>query len=296
MAVKVEVRAYEQRDASELARIHNEIYRDGVVFSDRFRRQMADLQKSDGRIWTAVVDRKAVGYASIRPVPGLVGIYDLQGCIDPRHQRKGLASRLLAHLLADLKGSPVRQVSHPVNNTSEPAARFLKVHGFFVEHVELFLTLDIENRLPATELPAGFTLKSFSRSAAVDHFRNMYDLVFSGYPWYQPYVSDRQVSADLADSTDILFLLHHRKSIGFLWMHWPELDQVEIEPLGILPEYRRQGLGRSLMIAALEKMAERGAIQVSVGVWLENKAAIRFYERLGFMPDQTVTYLAYNLN
>ena len=79
-------------------------------------------------------------------------------------------------------------------------------------------------------------------------------------------------------------------------MHWPELDQVEIEPLGILPEYRRQGLGRSLMIAALEKMAERGAIQVSVGVWLENKAAIRFYERLGFMPDQTVTYLAYNLN
>lgn len=296
MTVKAELRVYEHGDAPELARIHNEIYQDGVVFSGRFRRKMAAILKSGGRIWTAVLDRKPVGYASIQPVPGLDGIVDLQGCIDSRHQRQGLASQLLTHLLADLTGSQVRQVSHPVNNVSDPAAHFLKHHGFFVEHVELFLILDIEKRLPPAELPPGYTIQNFSRTAAIGYFRDLYHLVFSGYPWYQPYSSDRQVSVDLTDPADILFLLHHGQPIGFLWIRWPELEQAEIEPFGILPAYRRQGLGRSLLLAALEQMAKRGMSQVSVGVWLENKDAIRFYERLGFLHDHTVTYLAYNLN
>jgi mycothiol synthase len=296
VAEKAEVRPYKNKDAPELTRIHNEIYRDEVIFSNRFRRRLASLQKSGGRIWTILVDGKPVGYASVQPVPGLEGIFDLQGYIDPKYQRNGLGGHLLNHLLADLEGSPTRQVSHPVNDIGEPAALFLKQHGFFIEHVEIFLTLDMDRRLPANELPAGYTLKNYSRPTAISHFRDLYDKVFSDYPWYQPYESDSQVSAELADSTDILFLLHHRQPIGFLWIRWLGLDRAEIEPLGILPAYQRQGLGRSLFLAALEEMAKGGARHVSVGVWQDNEAAIRFYEGLGFIPDQTVTYLAYNLN
>lgn len=296
MIEKAEVRPYEQKDVPELARIHNSIYRDDVVLSDRFRARLAVIQKSAGSIWTILLDRKPVGYASVRPVPGLDGIYDLQGCIDPQHQRRGLGSRLLNYLLDDLKGSPVRQVSHPVNDTGEPATRFLKSHGFFVEHEEVFLNLDVERRLSVTELPAGYTLQHFPRSDAISHLRDLYDKVFFGVPWYQPYVSDRQVAAELVDPSDILFLLHQHQPIGFLWIHWSEFDQAEIEPLGILPAYQGGGLGRSLLLAGLEQIAQGGARQVSVGVWQENKAAMRFYERLGFVQHQTVTYLAYNLN
>lgn len=296
MVERAEVRPSKQEDAPELARIHNENYRDDLGLSDRFRRRMAAIQKSGGSLWTILVNRKQVGYASVQPVPGLDGIYDLQVCIDPRHQRRGLGSQLLNHLLADLKGSPVRQVSHPVNDASEPAALFLRQHGFFIEHVEVFLYLDIERRLPVTELPAGYTLKHFPQPTAISHLRDLYDMVFSGAPWYQPYVSDRQVAAELADASDILFLLHRHQPIGFLWIHWLELDQAEIEPLGILPAYQGGGLGRSLLLAGLEQIAQGGATQVSVGVWQENKAAIRFYKRLGFVQHQTMTYLAYNLN
>jgi mycothiol synthase len=293
---KAKVRPYEQEDAPDLAYIHNSIFRDDVVLGDRFRARMAAIQKSGGSIWTILVERKPVGYASVRPVPGLEGIVDLQGCIDPRHQRKGLGSRLLNHLLADLIDGPVRQVSHPVNDTSEPVALFLKSHGFFVEHEEVFLKLDVERRLPVTELPAGYTLKHLPRPEAIGQLRDLYDKVFSGTPWYQPYVSDRQVAAELADASDILFLLHRHQPIGFLWIHWLEFDQAEIEPLGILPAYQGQGLGRSLLLAGLEQIAQGGVRQASVGVWQENKAAIRFYERLDFVQDQTVTFLAYNLN
>jgi mycothiol synthase len=226
----------------------------------------------------------------------LDGIYDLQGCIAPEHQRQGLGSVLLNFLLAELQGSDVRQLSHMVNSTDTPAAQFLHRHGFFAEHEECILSLNDLSQLSPGQIPPGYTLRTFSRPAATRHFRRLYDLVFANLPWYQPYRSDREVAADLVDPADLLFLLDNQTPIGFLWVRWPELERGEIEPVGILPAYQRQGLGRRLMLAALHQMAEQGAREVALGVWNNNVVALDLYRSLGFRQSLTVIYLALNLN
>jgi hypothetical protein len=52
--------------------------------------------------------------------------------------------------------------------------------------------------------------------------------------------------------------------------------------LGIVPEARRQGLGRTLMDAVHEQARSRGIDEISLEVIEANEAAFRLYENLGY--------------
>jgi ribosomal-protein-alanine acetyltransferase len=59
-------------------------------------------------------------------------------------------------------------------------------------------------------------------------------------------------------------------------------DEVEVLTLGVVPSWRRRGLGRELMVAALSKAGEAGARQVFLEVRESNQGARAFYATLGF--------------
>lgn len=50
-----------------------------------------------------------------------------------------------------------------------------------------------------------------------------------------------------------------------------------ITPLEVMPEYRRQGLGKKLLDETNKRYDE-----TSLGVWMDNKAAINLYEKSGY--------------
>ncbi len=60
-------------------------------------------------------------------------------------------------------------------------------------------------------------------------------------------------------------------------------DTGEIFALYVLPEYYGKGVGRKLMEAGLEQLKDYP--QVCLWVLRENKRAIRFYRKLGFVTD-----------
>lgn len=55
--------------------------------------------------------------------------------------------------------------------------------------------------------------------------------------------------------------------------------------MGINQEFRRQGLGRRLAEACLNKAWQLGFEKVELTVYCENQAAIRLYEKLGFTHE-----------
>jgi len=65
-----------------------------------------------------------------------------------------------------------------------------------------------------------------------------------------------------------------------------------VQNLGIVPEYRDQGLGSSLLLRALHGFRESGLDRVYLEVTAENEAAIRLYERQGFRTVKTVFKVA----
>jgi mycothiol synthase len=203
-----------------------------------------------------------------------------------------LGGKLLTRLLGDLKGNEVRTVTHAVKSLDSPAALFLRKHHFFIEHQEWRLALEDLEELPPVELPAGFRIDTFPLPVAIRHFRRLYDAIFAGLPWYQPYVSDREVAAELVDPADLLFLLAGKKPVGFLWTRLSIKDTAEIEPVGITVPYRGRGLARMLVLAGLRQLADQGARRVALGAWSENQVAIRLYGSLGFQRVGLLTYLA----
>lgn len=72
--------------------------------------------------------------------------------------------------------------------------------------------------------------------------------------------------------------------LGFI-VYWVVHDEMHILDVVTAPEARRQGLGRALMVAALEDAARRGATRAMLEVRRSNAPAIALYRALGFLHD-----------
>ena len=62
-----------------------------------------------------------------------------------------------------------------------------------------------------------------------------------------------------------------------------------INYLAVKPEFRNQGLGRRLMEEAEARLIEAGCPKINLQVRKSNTAAVTFYERIGYSPDDVVS-------
>lgn len=58
--------------------------------------------------------------------------------------------------------------------------------------------------------------------------------------------------------------------------------------LAVSPEYRRKGLGKTLMREVEKRLMERGCPKLNVQVRAANGEALQFYRRLGYAQDEAV--------
>ena len=61
-------------------------------------------------------------------------------------------------------------------------------------------------------------------------------------------------------------------------------DEAEILSIGVLPAVRRQGVGRTLLAAAVEHAGAAGAAAIFLEVGEDNAIARALYEMAGFVP------------
>jgi len=86
-----------------------------------------------------------------------------------------------------------------------------------------------------------------------------------------------------------LAVLRFRRSI------WAQGDECYLAELYVVPERRGQGLGRALVLAAMELARDRGADYMDLNTGEQDLAARALYESLGFSrtegkPDGPVNY------
>jgi len=66
-------------------------------------------------------------------------------------------------------------------------------------------------------------------------------------------------------------------------------EEYYIEHLAILPEWRRQGIGKRLVEFATAQARAKGLKRLTLDVEVENEVGRRFWESLGFQGTKTVT-------
>jgi ribosomal-protein-alanine N-acetyltransferase len=73
-----------------------------------------------------------------------------------------------------------------------------------------------------------------------------------------------------------------RKVIGYI-VFWITADEMHILNLASAPEWRRQGVAKKLVLAALKRAYQKGATRAFLEVRVSNAAAQRLYSGLGFV-------------
>jgi len=63
---------------------------------------------------------------------------------------------------------------------------------------------------------------------------------------------------------------------------WPVADEIQMLNLAVHPNYRRQGIGRTLMTFLLNQIRGKKALKVFLEVRPSNQPAIALYRSLGF--------------
>ena len=270
-------------DVSELAAVRGES-------AVRFRGYLAEVVRGNGRYWLEVRWGRAIGYAAVRPTPGLPGVADLEGMVLPAWRRQGVGSDLLGRVMREVGGVGIRRLSYGTKDVSGPVVAFLRSHGFGLEHEEVMLRLSAEmglRPLPPTE---GVVVERLVGGEAVSRFCFLYDCCFEGQRWYQPYTPG-EVVATLGAEDVLLFLRMGEEYIGFAWTRL-EGEVGVVEPIGIVPKWQGRGYGRFLLLRALHGLAQQGVRWFGIGAWLENVVALGLYEDVGFRPWERVVYWA----
>ncbi|MDX1665556.1 MAG: GNAT family N-acetyltransferase [Candidatus Promineifilaceae bacterium] len=258
--------------------------------------RLRGVTRHGGALWVAERGAQILAYAAVAPMPGLPGMRDLFGYVAPEQRRQGIGSALLRYCQEQMRQADARQLSHTVDSPDDPAAHFLRSHGFFFEHEEWILERRLDDLPPVAPSPT-CRVEQLPRPEAVAAFLRLYEDSFAGLPWYQPY-TEGEVIGELEQGGELAFLHYAGSPVGFLLSRVErESDTVIgiIEPLAVSGDYQRRGLGRLLLRTGLRRLVERGAARARVGLWRANEAALSLYRSEGFRQVAERYYLACDL-
>lgn len=123
--------------------------------------------------------------------------------------------------------------------------------------------------------------------------RYLYAEVGRAYHWVDRLAwTDEETRAHLASPTVALWVLYFSGSpAGYFELKRHEDDSVEIAYFGLLPEFKRRGLGKHLLSEACRQAWSGGARRVWLHTCtLDDAAALPNYKARGFVPYRTETY------
>lgn len=209
-----------------------------------------------------------------------IGQGELDLVVLPAERGRGNGGAFLEALLADFvpPETPVVAWSHG----DHPAARALGAsHGFAA--VRTLLELGVA--LPAAGAEGAERMDTFRVGVDEGEWVALNARIFASHP-EQGRVTVDDLRARGAepwfDAGDFLVLRDESGAmIGYNWLKVTG-DTGEIYVIGVDAASAGHGLGRRLMLAGLERLAERGCSTATLYVEADNAAAVGLYRSLGF--------------
>jgi ribosomal protein S18 acetylase RimI-like enzyme len=174
---------------------------------------------------------------------------------------------------------------------SDDALDLFEQHGFCFAFAEEEWRRDLTQAVPVTELPEAMAVVTWSPQSAALFF-DVYQDAFRerpGFPnwseevWRHNFIGGAGFRPDLS-----LLLLQGPEAVGFAICHVetegaPDRAGVGwIVQMGVRPAWRRRGLGRALLCEVMHGFQADGLASAALEVNIDNRRAMRLYERLGF--------------
>jgi mycothiol synthase len=214
--------------------------------------------------------------------------------VHPDHRRQGHGRRLVeaARSLVRQRGLPYLMLHGP---THLPATRaFIDATGARYHSSLWLFELSPDVPVPSAEFPPDLTTRRFGPDVDFAAYVDLMNRTFLDHPtplsWTPAAV---QLVHDLPDFDPDGVLLVAPASdpgqpVAFSRVEMSEGEDGQPEGwvglIGVLPEWRRRGLGRALLRWGVEYLRSRGARNVTLSAEASNERATRIYRDAGFRP------------
>lgn len=161
---------------------------------------------------------------------------------------------------------------------------FLESQGFaFDEAYDARQSLNLTNAIAVPSIPEGFTLRVAPTNNQIEQRVKIHHAAFNS-EWvtvegYRNVMRDPTYDPNL----DIFILAPDGRFAAFCLAWADSVTGVgDIEPIGVHPDFQRQGLGRAIMLEALRRLAAKGMNRVVLSTYVKNERALNLYKSLGF--------------
>jgi mycothiol synthase len=298
----VRVEVVGRLDAAELARVAVLVERateaDGVrPLSEHVTlhlRQGGDVQARNVLLYVGPVE--LAGYAHLDVTDAVAGP-SAELVVDPAHRGRGLGRRLVKELLADSPDGRLRLWSHGGHPAAEALARSM---GFGRTRALWQMRRSLFAPIPAAELPAGMTVRTFRPGDDDDAWVSLNARAFAGHPEQGRWTVEdlhRRMAEKWFDPAGFFLAVRPgppERLVGFHWtkvhVHPPGGDPGrpahqpigEVYVVGVDPDDQGGGLGRALTVVGLRHLRAAGLAEAMLYVDADNAPAIRVYAGLGF--------------
>lgn len=158
--------------------------------------------------------------------------------------------------------------------------------GFEMARVYWDMTWE-EESVADVEAPAMYQVRSFTEddTAALTAAHNR---AFADSWWFAPYTEEQTAHRALMANTSyegIRLLFQRGQLAGYCWtllMSDGQRRQGVIGSIGLTPEFRGRGMGKTILAAGMSYLRSAGADYIRLEVDGNNTPAIRLYQAMGF--------------
>ena len=303
---EVRIRNYRERDPESLVELINaadavDQRERGTSLQELRERFGLPTLKPEENVFVAQASGQVVGYVQLRLEKGKAeSIFHTDGVVHPEWRRRGIGRRLMqrAHQRAQERlGEVVSEtVYFDAHCESVEAGRVALFEGFGMRPVRYFwdMSYALLEDIPEPQFPPGITVRTWVRGQDDEATLAAFNEAFADHWDFIPVPLDEWLHwANLPRFRPELNLLAvaGEKIAGLCLCdineeHIARIGRQEgwVDILGVRRPYRRQGLGRALLLAGLHVLREAGMESAMLGVDAESlTGATRLYESVGFV-------------
>lgn len=173
-----------------------------------------------------------------------------------------------------------------------------------IEEAEMEINL-IEEKFKSVKLPENFKTKSLKDVETNELYNSSFEIMNSSRDKMFLDLTEEQKweviknyfepSKPIIQEASII-LTESNRIIGFsiAKLSTFETGKASVGPFGILPNFRKKGLGEALLLLCLKKLLENNFKIVNLDVAVENEPAYKLYLKLGFKKIFSTNILALN--
>lgn len=239
--------------------------------------------------------QQLIGYIGIGSFGGEQAPIEVNGMVHPEYRRQGVFKMLNALVMSEWKRRNSENMLLLSDRRSVAGQKFIQGTGAKYKHTEYEMYLKKDASKPPEEQLCSIIFRKATNADAPEIARQnaiyFSDIFGNSTNSHDGNESKGIILPEEEEQRGMTIFLVEQDQQVIGKVHLQLISSIGgIYGLGVLPEHRGKGLGRAILMQAIEKLKETGANEVMLQVEAENANALNLYKSCGFEETSTMDY------